>query len=113
MTDSLPPSAVSIWKEGASLVIRFKESHTVRLPLNKYTKDGANIGWLVFLDVLSEREKAQGVIAMPQAPVQYDLEKAVRDFNKKPKAPAKPRPGNAAQRELASDIVGRLIGRKT
>lgn len=112
MANKSPPSAVSVWVEGFALCVRIPNSHTLMLPLNKLDASGLNIGYEVFLNILREREKGRGPIGTKFAPVQYDVEKAVRDFHKRPKAKPKARPGTASQRDLASDVVARLIGRK-
>lgn len=87
-TVHLPPSHVQVWLEGSALCVRVPNSHTVMFPLDRYTKDGVNIGYALFIDLLRERSTQTGPIATPSAPVQYDIEKAIREFGKPIKKPA-------------------------
>lgn len=107
--DKSPHSAVSVWVEGFSLCIRIPRSHSLRLPLNKFDRDGNNIGYEIFLNLMRERERGRGTIGTKFAPVQHDLDKAVRDWTKAKPAPKKPRPGTEEQRKAAAEVVAKLL----
>lgn len=108
-TVHLPASALHIWVEGASFVIRYPDSHTIRLPTTKYTSDGVNVGFACLIQLLQARETECGPIASPSAPVQHDVDKMVRDFSKPVKKAKKEAPGTEEQR-LAAQAVMRRMG---
>lgn len=110
MPDKAPDSAVLVWVEGKTLCYRIRNSHSGRLPIDKF-RDGLNVGYEIFLNLLREREKGRGPIGTKFAPVQHDVDKAVAAFGKKI-TKAKTRPGTAEQRAIAKDVVARLIGTK-
>lgn len=106
-----PTSHVQVWVEGFALCIRIPGSHSLMVPLNKFTTDGTNVGYEIFLNLLREREKGRGGIGTKFAPVQHDVEKAVREFGKGKNARSRPRPGTEEQRAAAADVVAKLIRR--
>lgn len=79
-----PLHAASIWLEGNEIVLRFEDSHEVRLPHKKINANGVDIGYTVLMDILQERAAApasQKKIGYAASPVQYDIEGIIRAFS--------------------------------
>lgn len=87
-----PPHACSIWTEGHTLFLDF-EGHAVQIPLDKCSIEcgpsnsplARQLGWNTLLTILYERERSVVApsIGLAGAPVQYDVERMVKDFKTK------------------------------
>lgn len=74
------PYSVHTWLEGKDLCIRFADSHTIRIDTARM-RDGAPVWPDLLFTILQEQARdARPIIASAAAPVQYDIEAAIRRF---------------------------------
>ena len=85
----VPPHAAKVWTEGHQLFLEL-DGHAVQIPLDKCSIEcgpsgnplAKQLGWNTLLTVLRDRERAAVApsIGRAGAPVQYDVERMVKEF---------------------------------